>query len=416
MKNKTLLVTNIGRLVTMEEGKGREGPLGVVSDAALYCEDGKISWFGKKTGAAKHVKKGGADTIDAKGGVVTPGLVDSHTHLVHAGSRQNEFLARTQGKSYWDIAKEGGGIMSTVKATRSATEEELYFISKARADEALMLGTTTCEVKSGYGLDLDSELKMLKVIKKLKDTHPIRFFSTFLGAHVVPAEYRGKREQYINLIIEKMIPEVARRNMADFCDVFVEEGAFSSEEACAIAKAAKANGMDIRLHVDQFKDVDGAILAAEFEAMSADHLEFVSEKGIVALRESQVVAVVLPGATFFVGGKHYAPARKMIDNDVRVAISTDYNPGTNPCLDLMLTGSIAATQMDLTLDEVWKGITINAAASLGIEEECGSIIEGKVGDLVFFDAPDEYYPFYRYGRNCIDAVVKDGNVCFRKKK
>ena len=416
MKPKSLIIKNIGRLVTMEEAKGRVGPLGVIEDAALFCEEGKISWLGKKSQLSNHIRgKKDLEELDAKGGVVTPGLIDCHTHLVHAGSRQQEFLWRSQGRAYWDIALEGGGIMSTVKATRAAKEDDLFEESKKRADEFLSRGVTTCEVKSGYGLDLPAELKMLNVIKRLNEHHPIRFLSTFLGAHVVPTGFKDRRADYINLVVEKMLPEVTKQGLADFCDVFVEERAFSSEEASTIANAAKQHGLQIRLHVDQFKDVDGAILAAEFDALSADHLDYVSEKGILALKEAQVIAVVLPGATFFVGGKHYAPARKMINSGVRVAISTDYNPGTNPCLDLLLTGSIAATQMGMTLDEVWQGVTKHAAAALGIEKECGTITEGRIADLVVFDAPDEYYPLYRYGSNFVKTVIKEGRVRLGKK-
>jgi len=409
MGERKLLITNIGRLVTMELRKGRQGGLGVIEDAVLLVANEHIAWFGTRKDWLKR-RKDGFEEFDVGGGIVTPGLIDCHTHLVHGGSRQNEFVLRSQGKKYWEIAKFGGGIMSTVRATRGASYDDLYRISSERADEAFLHGTLAMEVKTGYGLDPQTELKILDVIRTLKDNHPIRFFATFLGAHVVPAEYKDRRRDYVRQVIDKMIPAVAGQQLCSFCDVFVEDGAFTADEARSIAKAAKKHKMAIRLHVDQFKDGGGAQLAAELKAMSADHLDYISDKGIAALKKSRTVAVVLPGATFFTGGKHYAPARKMIDNGVCVAISTDYNPGTNPCLDLMFTATITVTQMGLTLGEAWKGITINAAASLGIDGDCGTVATGKRADLVVFDAPDEYYPMYRYGKNCVSAVVKKGRA------
>jgi len=337
-------------------------------------------------------------------------IIDCHTHIVHGGSRQNEFNLRSQGKKYWEIAKEGGGIMSTVQATRKSSEDELYASAFARAYEALSFGTTSLEVKSGYGLDVEAELKILRVCKKLSQNHALDFYSTFLGAHVVPEEFYNNREEYIDLVINEMLPKVVKENLCQFCDIFFEDGAFSVEEARKIAIFAKDNGLAIRLHVGQFKDLGGAELAAELKAYSADHLDYISEQGVEAMRTANVVATVLPGASYFVGGHHYPPARKMIDNGLKVAIATDYNPGTNPCLNLLLTGNIAATQMNMTLSEVWKGITINAAASLGIDSLCGSIEIGKKADLVVFDAPDEFYPLYRYDKNLVRIVIKNGEI------
>lgn len=407
--DKKLVITNIGRLVTMEAGKGREGPLGVVEDAVVSVRNEHISWFGTRKEWLKR-KKDGAEEFDAGGGVVTPALVDAHTHLVHGGTRHGEFVMRSEGKGYWEIAKAGGGIMSTVKATRSASFDELYRVSSERADEMFLKGTLVCEVKTGYGLDLKTELKMLDVIRTLKDNHPLKFIATFLGAHVVPAEYKAKRKDYVRLVIDKMLPAVAEQDLCKFCDVFVEEGAFTKEESRAIAAAAKRYRMGLRLHVDQFKDGGGAALAADLGAVSADHLDHVSDKGIAALKAAGVVAVLLPGATLFTGTKHYPPARKIIDKGVRVAIATDYNPGTNPSLNLMLMATIGITQMGMTADEAWKAITVNAAASLCIEKDLGTVAHGKRADLVIFDAPDEYYPLYRYGKNCVSAVVKKGRA------
>ena len=409
MGDRPLLIANIGRLVTMEPGKGCEGPLGVIEDAALLVASEHIKWFGTRKDWLK-LRKDGFEEFDAAGGVVTPALIDGHTHLVHAGFRQNEFFLRSRGKKYIDIAKAGGGIMSTVRATRQASFDDLYRVSSERADEVFLKGTLVCEVKTGYGLDLKAELKMLDVIRTLKDNHPLRFFATFLGAHVVPEEYKRKRKDYLRLVIDKMLPHVAKMELCSFCDVFVDEGAFTADEARTIAKAAKKFGLGMKLHVDQFGDGGGGELAAQLKAVSADHLDYVSDKGIAAMKKAGVVAVLLPGATFFTGGRRYPPARKMIDKGLRVAIATDYNPGTNPCLDLMLNATIGVTQMGLTLDEAWKAITVNAAASLGIEKDSGTIATGKRADLVVFDAPDEYYPMYRYGKNCVSAVVKKGRA------
>ncbi|PIU57605.1 MAG: imidazolonepropionase [Deltaproteobacteria bacterium CG07_land_8_20_14_0_80_38_7] len=409
MQKQKILISNIGRLITMNPKKDQEGELEIIQEAALLIEDGLIKWFGVES-QLNNVSKDNLKIIDADACIVTPGLIDCHTHIVHGGSRQNEFNLRSQGKKYWEIAKEGGGIMSTVQATRKSSEDELYASAFARAYEALSFGTTSLEVKSGYGLDVEAELKILRVCKKLSQNHALDFYSTFLGAHVVPEEFYNNREEYIDLVINEMLPKVVKENLCQFCDIFVEDGAFSIEEARKIAIFAKDNGLAIRLHVGQFKDLGGAELAAELKAYSADHLDYISEQGVEAMRTANVVATVLPGASYFVGGHHYPPARKMIDNGLKVAIATDYNPGTNPCLNLLLTGNIAATQMNMTLSEVWKGITINAAASLGIDSLCGSIEIGKKADLVVFDAPDEFYPLYRYDKNLVRIVIKNGEI------
>ncbi|MFH1874981.1 MAG: imidazolonepropionase [Pseudomonadota bacterium] len=407
----SLLIKNISRLITMESGAGRKGPLGVIEDACVLIEAGKISWLGKLEQLnLKDRKK--YQELDAKEAVVTPGLVECHTHLVHAGSRHSEFKQRCEGVSYWEITNQGGGIMSTVRATRQAQEQELFESAFERGNQALKNGITTLEIKSGYGLDEATELKILKVIQKLNTEHCLDFYPTFLGAHVVPPEYKDQPEDYVNLVCEQMLPQIAQQGLAKACDVFVEKGAFSIEQGFKICTVAKSYGLDIRLHVDQFEDSRGALLAAELEAKAADHLEYVCKKGIEAMKASGVVAVVLPGATFFVGNKEYAPARQMIERGVTVAISTDYNPGTNSCLNLILTGTIAATQMQLTLDEVWAGITINAAKALGLEEEIGSIAIGKKADLTFFDSPDEYYPFYCYDQNLVKMVIKNGKIAY----
>ncbi len=410
---KPLLIKNISRLVTMEPGSGRKGPLGVIEDACVYVEDGKISWLGKQSqfkAKAKHRDK----QLDAEGAVVTPGLVECHTHLVHGGSRQAEFKNRCEGISYLEIAKQGGGIMSTVLATRQASEKELVAAALKRVSQSVQFGITTIEIKSGYGLDLETELKILRVINRLNAEHELDFYPTFLGAHIVPAEFKDRSEEYISLVCDEMLPKVAEQKLAKACDVFIENGAFTIEQGFKVCTVAKSYGLDIRLHVDQFHDTRGSLLAAEVEARAADHLDHICDKGIEAMSEAQVVGVVLPGATFFVGSNDYPPARAMIDRGMCLAVSSDYNPGTNPCLNLILTGTLAATQMKMSLDEVWAGITINAAKVLGLEGEIGSLAVGKKADLTFFAAPDEYYPFYRYDQNLVQTVIKAGQVTMNR--
>ena len=389
-----MLLTNISRLVTISSG--------VVENAALQMESGKIKWFGpiSKAPASKEI-------FDCQQTVVTPGLVDCHTHLVHAGYRQEEYALRAKGKNYLEIAAAGGGILSTVRATRTVSFDELYEISAKRLQEALFFGTTTIEIKSGYGLDIDTEIKILQVIQKLQREFPLTIVPTFMGAHTFPEEFKNRHLDYVHLLVMEMLPAVAKLGIIKFCDVFVEEGAFTSEEATQIIEAAKKYKMECKLHVDQLTPGKGAELAAKLKAVSADHLENISAEGIAALKKSNTVAVVLPGASFFLGVKP-APARKMIDAGLKVAISTDYNPGTNPSLNLMLAATQAVNFCKMTCDEAWKGITLHAAEALQLEKEVGSIAVGKNADLILWGAPDENYPTYRYGRNCIRPIFIKG--------
>lgn len=404
---KNLLIKNIGRLVTMDKSADRTGNLGVIENAYVLVKDGKIHDVGLMDDLPSVDSS--VREIDAAGRVVMPGLIDCHTHLVHAGSRQNEFNMRSEGKTYKEIAEAGGGIMSTVRSTREALFGDLYDESYARADEALSRGITTIEIKTGYGLGLDAELKMADIIGELYNNHPIDVIGTFLGAHVVPHEYIDDRFKYIEIVKEEMLPKIASKPWITGCDVFVEDIAFRVEEAREIAKKAKDFGLSIHLHVDQFGDVRGGELAAELGAFSADHLDHTSEKGMQEMAKAGVVGVVLPGASFFTGGGHYPDVRKMVENDLKVAIATDYNPGTTPSLDLMLNASIAVTQMKMSCDEALLAITRNAARALGLSDR-GVIKKGTRADLILLDAPDEYYPLYRYGANFVKSVIVDGNV------
>lgn len=388
-----MLLHNISKLIPITSAP--------IVDAALHIEDGKIQWFGPQSKAPKS-----HEIFDCKGTVVTPGLIDCHTHLVHAGYRQNEYAMRAQGKSYLDIAKAGGGILATVRATRAASFDELYQASARRLQEVHFFGTTTVEIKTGYGLDVATELKMLKVIQKLQEQFPITIIPTFMGAHTIPEEFEKNRSGYLRLLIDEMLPAVALLKIVKFCDVFVEEKAFDVDEASEIITAAKKHGMKCKLHVDQLNAGKGAELAARLGAVSADHLENISEEGVRSLKKSGTVAVLLPGASFFLGVKP-APARKILDAKVKVAIATDYNPGTNPSLNLMLAATQAISFCQMTADEAWRGITLHAAEALDLDD-VGSIDIGKQADLILWSGPDEVYPLYRYGRNCIRNIFVKG--------
>lgn len=408
-----MLIKNIGRLVTMEEKRGREGKLGVITDAFVEVDGCKIRDFGRMSDRRQTADSEGY--IDALGGVVIPGLVECHTHLVHAGSRSDEFAARARGATYEEIAKAGGGIMSTVKATREAGEEELYRLAAARAVELLSHGVTTVEVKSGYGLDVENELKMLRVVKRLNDDMRQEFVPTFLGAHTVPMEFlpdgKAGRAKYIRLIVEQMLPRVAEEGLAEFCDVFVEKIAFSVDEARLILKAARRYGLRSKVHADQLSPSGGALLAAELRAVSADHLECLSAKGLLAMKKAKVVPVLIPTSTFFIGGR-YAPLREMLKSGLEPAVSTDYNPGTSPVLNIWMAAAFAITQMKMTAERAYRGITINAAAALGRSRTHGSIAKGKVADLVILSSESEYEPLYRFDRSFVSKVVKCGKVVY----
>ena len=432
-----MLITNIGRLITMEprdasvfgglargrSSRGSEGPLGVVKNACVEIEDEKIRVIASAARSSgvnncaspSSAVRNDTQVIDAQGGVVIPGLIDCHTHLVHAGTRADEFAARARGARYEEIAKAGGGIMSTVRATRAASEDRLLAVSRERANEALSHGVTTIEVKSGYGLDVEAEIKMLRVVRQLSERHPMEFVPTFLGAHTIPIEYltRGKegRKEYIRLIIDEMMPYISKEGLAKFCDVFVEKIAFTKEEGALVLKAAKKHGFQLKVHADQLSSSGGSLLAAELKAVSADHLEYLSMRGLIALKKAKVTPVLIPTSTFFVGGK-YAAGKTMIKEGLSPAISTDYNPGTSPVLNIWMAASVAITQMKITAEDAYKGITINAARALSMEKSHGSISRGKAADLVVLDCKSEFEPLYRFDRSYVSKVMKRGKVVY----
>ncbi len=410
-----LAVVDAAELVTVPGPAPKVGgalrALGVIERGCLAAREGRIVFIGDERDYRNRVRlaRRGRE-IDATGLTVLPGFVDPHTHLPFAGDRDLEFLRRLQGESYESIAASGGGILSTVEATRRATIDELVDLGKRRLDRMILHGTTTIEAKSGYGLRLDDELKQLRVLQRLNDLHPIDIVPTFLGAHVVPRERRDDREGYVRELIERMIPEVAREGLARFCDVFVEEGAFTTQEAERILVAAAAHGLGARLHAEQRSPSGGASLAARLQAASADHLEHLTPQGIEALCRAGTTAVLLPGASFFLRDPRKAPARTMIEAGLPLALATDLNPGTCPTESLGAILPLAVLELGLLPSEAIAAATLNAAHSLGIAERVGSLEVGKEADLQVLDIPNHRHLIYHFGVNHCRMVVKQGRV------
>lgn len=406
-----LLITNIKQLVTLAGVAKKEGrhpqkeDLSVLSNAAIFIENEKIAWVGKNADAKKKFKK--CKTLDAQNQVILPGLIDSHTHLIFAGSRHDEFAKRSEGKTYLEIAKEGGGILSTVRETRKASLHTLIQLAHTRITKALSFGITTLEVKSGYGLSLKDELKSLLAIAHLVKKEKINLVSTFLGAHDFPPEYKENNEAYVDLLCEAMIPEVSKKKLATFCDVFIDEGFYTLSQTERILKTAIHHGFKLRIHADEFKPLGGTELAVSLHAKSIDHLMAITEKGIEALARSNTVATLLPGTSFFLGKPH-APARTLIDAGVCVALATDFNPGSSVTQNLLLMATLAVTQMKMTLSEALSAITYTAAKSLGLEKNIGSIEVGKQADLSFFEVPSYEYLLYHFGDNFCKKVIWKG--------
>ena len=359
--------------------------------------------------------------IDAAGCLVTPGLIDAHTHLVFAGTRETEWQMRSRGAGYLEILQAGGGILSTVAATRAASDEELLAGARRRLAEMLAGGTTTAEAKSGYGLDVETELRLLEAIGRLDREGPVQLVPTFLGAHAVPAEFRGRSDgagAYVADVVGEQLPAVARQGIARFCDVFCEEGVFDARQSRQILSAASRAGLSGRIHADELVPSGGAELAAELGCVSADHLAATSEEGIAALSRAAeagtpVVATLLPATSWFLGAHHFAPARRFIDAGIPVALATDLNPGTSPTVGLPLVMSIACVEMGLTPAEALVAVTINAAHSVGLGAELGSIEPGKQADLVVWDVPSlTQIPYWLGGRHA-RTVVKRGRAVLR---
>lgn len=391
------------------------GNLRVIPDASVAISGGTLVQVGPARDLPSRVRlRPGGRRIDVTGKVILPGFVDAHTHLPFAGSRATEFEQRLAGRTYQEIAAAGGGILSTVDQTRRAEPSALAAAALRRLDRMLSLGTTTCEAKSGYGLSLEDELKQLCVLKGLASAHPVEIVPTFLGAHTLPRERLGARDDYVREVAEEMIPRVAEEGLAEFCDVYCEEGAFRPAEAERILEAGKRHGLRPRLHADQLSSLGGAELAARVGAASADHLEFVSERGVEAMAEAGVTAILLPGAGFFLMSPHRPPARRLVESGVPVALATDLNPGTCMTESLPLILALACLQLGLSVGEAITAATLNAARSLGREDRIGSLEEGKQADVQVLDIPEHHHLVYHFGVAHVDLVVKKGEVVFRQ--
>ena len=383
--NCSQLLTLAGPMRPRVRAEMRE--LAILRDGAMLIRDGKIAAVGSRSDIEGQLG-GQAQIIDAGGRVVTPGFVDAHTHLVFAGNRADEFELRCTGITYQEIARQGGGILSTVRRTRAAKEDELLAIAQKHASWFLRGGTTTIEAKSGYGLSLDAETKILRVVQQTAETTPLRCVSTFLGAHEVPEEFVGRTDAYVDLVIEEMLPVVAREKLARFCDVFCEPHIFDQQAARRILEAARRLGLALRMHADQFSCSGGAMLAASLRATTADHLEHTDESSIAALAAAGVQPVLLPGSVYSIGSRHYPPARAMIDAGLAVVLATDFNPGSSPIASMPVALSLACTQMKMTPAEGLTAATINAAWSLGLADKVGSLESGKSADFVIHEASD----------------------------
>jgi len=385
--------------------------LGIIEDGAVVVIGDKIVAVGTTKEVLEQFKTDKqTKVIDAQDKVVLPGFIDCHTHPVFVGTREEEFDMRIRGKTYQEIASSGGGIKSSVRALRSKSKEELIQLALPRLDRMLSYGTTTIEAKSGYGLSLEDEIKMLEVIQELNRIHPIDLIPTFLGAHEVPEEYKNRKKEYIKLLIEKMIPEVAKRKLAVFCDVFCEKGIFDIEESREILTVAKKYGFKLKLHADQLSPLGGSKLAAELGAISADHLEFIDDEGIQMMKKAGVIGVLLPGACFGLGVKEYPPARKMIDAGMSIALATDFNPGSSMTESMPIILSLACLMMKMTPAEAITASTINSAYAVDKAKEVGSIEVGKKADMVIWNVQSYKEIPYHFGVNLVGQVIKDGKI------
>jgi imidazolonepropionase len=405
-----LLIQNLAEVATPEGTSPRRGDdqrrVSRKPGGEVLCRDGRIAFVGDPEERRRRFGElPEAERLDGRGGTLIPGFVDPHTHLPWAGTRE--------GKTYQEIAAAGGGILSTVAATRRASEDELVANVRRRLDQMLAWGTTTAEAKSGYGLNSDDELKQLQAIRRASSEHPVDLVPTLLAAHEVPPEHRQDRGRYVDLICDEIVPATAEAGLARFCDVFCETGVFSAAESRRVLAAGVRHGLGPRLHADEFADSGGAALAAELGALSADHLMAVSPAGIEALAGSGVTAVLLPGTSFFLMKKRYAPARDLVAAGVPVALATDCNPGSSHTESMPMVVVLAVLQLGLTIEESLTAATLNSACSLGLGHEIGSIEAGKRADLVLLDAPNLLHLVYHYGINPVAAVVKGGRVVRR---
>ncbi|MFZ5966977.1 MAG: imidazolonepropionase [Bacillota bacterium] len=420
MNKGNMLIKNAAELVTCsgyQAKKGKEmSELHVIPNGAVVIEDGIIKAVGVTEEILRNYDESNYEVIDASGKAVLPGFVDSHTHFVFGGYRAEEFSWRLRGDSYMEIMERGGGIINSVKGTMEASKEELYRVGKKRLNSMLSFGVTTVEGKSGYGLDYDTEIKQLEVMKELDQTHPIDIVKTFLGAHAVPKEYKGGREdEFIDFIIDKVLPTVVEKNLAEFCDIFCEKNVFSVEQSRRLLTKAKEMGMKAKLHADEIVQLGGAELAAELGAVSADHLLQASDQGIADMAKAGVIATLLP-CTAFSLREHYARGRYMIDQGCAVALATDMNPGSCFTESIPLMIALSTLYMNMTIEEAVTAITINGAAAVGRADKIGSIDKGKQGDIVILEFPSYKYIPYHIAVSTVEKVVKNGVMVFDKEE
>ena len=415
----TLAILNISQLLTLRSsatgprtGKN-QADLGIIENGAVLISGDKILEVGRTATLRKKVSRK-TRVIDAQGRVVTPGLVDSHTHLVFAGNRADEFELRIQGKTYQEIAQMGGGINSTVTQTRKASAKELFKSGMERLNRMLSFGTTAVEIKSGYGLSTESELKILEVIKSLRRKHAIDIVSTFLGAHAIPEEFKIYRRDYIRILTEEMIPQVAKRKLAEFCDVFCENGYFTVEESRKILETGKKFGLKPKVHADELGNTGGSQVATDVGAISADHLVYAIDDDIEKMKRAGVIAVLLPSTSFFLNSR-YAPARKMIENGLPVALATDFNPGTSMTESMQMVMSLGCLNLKMTPAQVMVASTINSAHAINRGEQIGSLEPGKKADLVIWEVANYREIPYHYGVNLVRTVIKNGKIAFQNK-
>lgn len=408
----TLLIKNIGLLQTpigsfAHKGKV-QGENQKLKNASVLAENGIIveicsdGTLPADAGAAEMV-------IDAEGKLVTPGLVDGHTHLVFGGYRQHEIPLKLAGATYLEILKAGGGILDTVRRTREAGFDELYEKSEAFLDEMLEFGVTTCEAKSGYGLDIDNELKILEVIKKLNESHPMDLVATYMGAHAIPPEYKGRAGAYIDEVCKEAMSIIAEKKLAEYADVFCEDGVFDFDQSRKYLEAASEFGLGLKIHADEIEEIGGSELAGLMKAASAEHLIAIGEKGLTAMAGSGTTAMLLPATSFYLG-KTYAPARRMIEMGIPVALASDFNPGSCPSLNLQFAINLGYLRYRMKPEEILTAVTINPACALGRGAKLGTIEKGKQADLVIWDAPDMEMLCYRFGSNLAIGVIKNGQL------